>query len=90
MPDASLALPIILDGENAWEHFPENGYYFLRALYEKLADHPSLKLSTFTECLDEGVEIGQLSTLVSGSWVYGTLLDLDRRSRQEPRLGHAG
>ena len=67
-----LAVPIILDGENAWEHFPENGYYFLRALYEKLDDHPSLKLSTFSECLDEGIEIGQLSTLVSGSWVYGT------------------
>jgi alpha-amylase/alpha-mannosidase (GH57 family) len=67
-----LVLPIILDGENAWEHFPENGYYFLRALYEKLADHPSLKLSTFSECLDEGIEVDQLPTLVSGSWVYGT------------------
>ncbi len=67
-----LAVPIILDGENAWEHFPENGYHFLRALYEKLAAHPTLKLSTFSECLDEGVETGNLSGLVSGSWVYGT------------------
>ncbi len=67
-----LTLPIILDGENAWEHFPENGYHFLRALYERLAAHPTLKLSTFSECLDEGVEIGNLSGLVSGSWVYGT------------------
>ena len=67
-----LALPIILDGENAWEHFPENGYHFLRALYEKLAEHSTLKLSTFSECLDAGVEIGNLSELVSGSWVYGT------------------
>lgn len=67
-----LALPIILDGENAWEHFPENGYYFLRALYKTLAAHPTLKLATFSECLDEGVEIGSLSDMVSGSWVYGT------------------
>ncbi len=67
-----LAVPIILDGENAWEHFPENGYHFLRALYERLAAHPTLKLSTFSECLDAGVEIGTLSELVSGSWVYGT------------------
>ena len=67
-----LALPIILDGENAWEHFPENGYYFLHALYKTLAKHPTLKLATFSECLDEGTEIGSLSDMVSGSWVYGT------------------
>ncbi len=67
-----LVLPVILDGENAWEHFPENGYHFLRALYERLAAHPTLKLSTFSECLDAGVETGKLSELVSGSWVYGT------------------
>ncbi|MDT8387938.1 MAG: glycoside hydrolase family 57 protein [Thiogranum sp.] len=67
-----LAVPIILDGENAWEHFPENGYYFLRGLYRKLAEHPTLKLSTFSECLDDDVEVASLDTLVSGSWVYGT------------------
>jgi alpha-amylase/alpha-mannosidase (GH57 family) len=71
-PGRQLALPIVLDGENAWEHYPENGYYFLRTLYEQLAAHPTLKLSTFGECLDEGVEIGKLSDMVSGSWVYGT------------------
>jgi alpha-amylase/alpha-mannosidase (GH57 family) len=66
-----LAVPIILDGENAWEHFPENGYYFLRALYAALVSHPRLKLATFSECLDEGIEIGTLSHMMSGSWVYG-------------------
>jgi len=29
-------------------------------------------LSTFSECLDEGVEIDSLGKLVGGSWVYGT------------------
>ncbi len=67
-----LVLPVILDGENAWEHFPENGYYFLRGLYKTLAAHPTLKLTTFSECLDEGIEIDALSDMVSGSWVYGT------------------
>jgi alpha-amylase/alpha-mannosidase (GH57 family) len=70
--DRDLVVPIILDGENAWEHFPENGYYFLRALYSKLAEHPTLRLSTFSECLDDGVETATLDKLVSGSWVYGT------------------
>ena len=67
-----LAVAIILDGENAWEHYPDNGYHFLRTLYEKLAAHPRLKLSTFSQCLDQGVEVAPLSTLVSGSWVYGS------------------
>ncbi|HHJ14725.1 MAG TPA: glycoside hydrolase [Gammaproteobacteria bacterium] len=67
-----LVLPVILDGENAWEHFPENGYYFLRGLYKALADHPDIKLATFSECLDEGLEIDTLPAMVAGSWVYGT------------------
>jgi alpha-amylase/alpha-mannosidase (GH57 family) len=63
---------IIMDGENAWEHYPENGYYFLNALYAQLASHPKLQLSTFSQCLDDGVPINQLPHLVAGSWVYGT------------------
>ncbi|KHD10060.1 glycoside hydrolase [Candidatus Thiomargarita nelsonii] len=61
---------IILDGENAWEHYPENGYHFLSALYEKLSEHPKLELTTFSQCLNAGV--AELPTIVAGSWVYGT------------------
>ena len=63
---------IIMDGENAWEYFPENGYHFLTALYKQLAGHPDIELTTFSECLDADVKIQSLSHLVSGSWVYGT------------------
>ena len=63
---------IIMDGENAWEYYPENAYFFLSALYQKLASHPHLKLTTFSACLDEGVAINSLPHLVPGSWVYGT------------------
>ena len=31
---------VILDGENAWEHFEGGGRPFLRALYRRLAAHP--------------------------------------------------
>lgn len=71
-PGRRLVVPIILDGENAWEHYPENGYYFLSGLYEKLAAHPVLRLSTFSDCLADGVEVARLPGMVSGSWVYGT------------------
>lgn len=63
---------IIMDGENAWEHYPFNAYYFLATLYERLSSHPSLQLTTFAECVDAGLDGGPLNTLVAGSWVYGT------------------
>jgi alpha-amylase/alpha-mannosidase (GH57 family) len=64
---------IILDGENAWEHYPENAFYFLRALYEKLATHPHLRMTTFSDHLAANPPASQLDHIVAGSWVYGTL-----------------
>ncbi len=63
---------IILDGENAWEYYPENGYYFLSALYRTLVEHPHLNLTTFSDCLQRDIPPGGLQRLVAGSWVYGT------------------
>ncbi len=66
---------IIMDGENAWEYYPHNGYYFLSALYERLSEHPHIKLTTFTDYLEQREQEAPpapLATLVSGSWVYGT------------------
>ncbi|MGB5438665.1 MAG: glycoside hydrolase family 57 protein [Gammaproteobacteria bacterium] len=63
---------IILDGENAWEHFPENGYYFLNALYTRLSEHPDLNMTTYSEYLEKKQKLPAIRKLVSGSWVYGT------------------
>jgi alpha-amylase/alpha-mannosidase (GH57 family) len=63
---------IILDGENAWEYYPENGYYFLRGLYERLSAHPRIELVTFSDCLSRIPKPMSLPRLVAGSWVYGT------------------
>ena len=71
-PGDDAVVSIILDGENAWEHYPENGYAFLNALYATLAHHPRLRLATFSECLDEIRPVAQLPRVVAGSWVYGT------------------
>ncbi len=70
--DKHEVVSIIMDGENAWEYFPDNGYHFLSALYQRLADHPSIELTTFSECLDAQVAVEPLDKLVAGSWVYGT------------------
>jgi len=70
--DEHEVVSIIMDGENAWEYFPQNGYHFLSALYKRLADHPNIDLTTFSECLADKVEVKPLEKLVAGSWVYGT------------------
>jgi alpha-amylase/alpha-mannosidase (GH57 family) len=63
---------IILDGENAWEHYPHNGHFFLSALYEGIAEHPLLEMTTFSDVLDAGMPVDALEEIVAGSWVYGT------------------
>jgi alpha-amylase/alpha-mannosidase (GH57 family) len=71
--DGSHAVLIALDGENAWEHYPFNGYYFLRALYSLIAAHPLLELTTLSDCVARGLDPLPLKAVVAGSWVHGTL-----------------
>ncbi|MCH8497601.1 MAG: glycoside hydrolase [Marinobacter sp.] len=77
-------IAIIMDGENAWEYYPDNGYHFLSALYQGLADHPHLKLTTFADCVASAPHYQQLPHLVAGSWIYGsfsTWLGLSDKNR---------
>ncbi|MBT5229772.1 MAG: glycoside hydrolase, partial [Methylococcales bacterium] len=64
---------IVLDGENAWEYYPDNGIHFLSGLYEKLVASDKLNLTTFDEHLaKQETNVGDLTSMVAGSWVYGT------------------
>jgi alpha-amylase/alpha-mannosidase (GH57 family) len=65
-------ISIILDGENAWETYPENGYYFLDALYRTLSTHPRVNLTTYSDYLETKPQPRPINSLVAGSWVYGT------------------
>lgn len=62
---------IILDGENPWEHYPEDGRPFLQALYDRLRDHASLVPLTPGDHLRRGGTSGHLEHLHSGSWILG-------------------
>ncbi|MFM9884352.1 MAG: hypothetical protein ACKVQT_15105 [Burkholderiales bacterium] len=64
---------IALDGENAWEHYPYNAYYFFDELYALLATHPSIRTTTPSDYLAKSGAGTTLPHLVAGSWVYGTL-----------------
>ncbi len=60
---------IILDGENAWEHFEGNGRPFLRTLYTLLSEHPELQTVTMQEATSGARET--LDRLAPGSWAGG-------------------
>ncbi len=62
---------VILDGENAWEYYPDNGHHFLDALYATLSTHPTLKVSTFAEQAAQSPP-RPMKRLAAGSWVYGS------------------
>lgn len=66
---------VALDGENAWEYYPYNAYYFFEDLYGLLEKHPAIRTRTFAEVLDDAATHppAQLPHLTAGSWVFGTL-----------------
>ncbi len=64
---------VILDGENAWEHYPYNAYFFFEDLYGLIAEQPWLVTTTCADWLARNPDrCGNLPELVAGSWVYGT------------------
>ncbi len=62
---------IILDGENAWEYYPDNGHHFLTSLYAALSTSPALKVGTFVEQVTQ-IPSMSMKHLAAGSWVYGS------------------
>ncbi len=61
-------VPLILDGENCWERYQDNGHPFLIALYQGLLAEPSLRMVTVSEALAE-MRPEPLPKLAAGSWI---------------------
>lgn len=59
---------IILDGENAWENYDNDGKEFLNSLYQELSDSDSIQTITPTEYLAKFPEQRELETLFPGAW----------------------
>jgi len=62
-------VPVILDGENAWEFYPDNGYDFLSGLYASVAEAKDLRLTTCSEVLERSNFEGRLHRIHPGSWI---------------------
>ncbi len=68
--DAPGVLPIIMDGENAWEFYTEGGAPFLRALYAALANEPGVRLSTVEDAIEHS-PAATMPDFLPGSWIDG-------------------
>jgi len=64
-----ILVPIILDGENAWEYYFENGRPFLRELYKRISADPGIRARTVSEALS-GAAPEPLSKIFPGSWIH--------------------
>ena len=62
-------IPIILDGENPWDHYENAGLTFLRELYGRLADDDVLITTRLTDYLDAHPPERKLERLFAGSWI---------------------
>lgn len=62
-------VPVILDGENAWEFFPRSGREFLRRLYAALDADDQIDCLTISEAIAQTTEPTPLPELVPGSWI---------------------
>lgn len=67
MPDALVA--VVLDGENAWEHYPEGAMPFFRELYGRLSELDWVETVRIGDALEESPPQEVLPKLYSGSWI---------------------
>jgi len=69
LPHQRGIIPLILDGENAWETFSDGGEGFLRALYGGVLAEPLLEPATIEAALQAEPPQKTLRTLHTGSWI---------------------
>ncbi len=66
-------VPIILDGENAWEYYPKSGREFLCRFYDGLQRTPGMEAGTVSEAIKLQTEKPCLKSIVPGSWINSDL-----------------
>jgi alpha-amylase/alpha-mannosidase (GH57 family) len=66
----SCLVSVILDGENAWEYYPNNAQDFFKALYSLLEKEPWCETLLFDEVKQcKELEYKEITHLATGSWI---------------------
>ena len=60
---------VILDGENAWEFYWENGREFLAEVYQQISDDPDLEATTMREATGQFQTPPRIQHIYPGSWI---------------------
>ena len=76
-PDQPVIVPVVLDGENCWEHYRDGGVVFLRTLYREAVRHSDVRPMRICDhleaapaperCTNSTREAGLTPTSTSGS-----------------------
>lgn len=75
---------VILDGENAWEYYENDGKEFLNSLYTLLSEDELIKTVTPSEFLEMAPEQPEIEDLWAGSWIshdFSTWIGEDEENR---------
>ncbi|HET6444478.1 MAG TPA: glucodextranase DOMON-like domain-containing protein [candidate division Zixibacteria bacterium] len=75
---------VILDGENAWEYYENDGKEFLHSLYQMLSDDPLIETVTPSEFLEIAPDQPEIDDLWAGSWIshdYSTWIGEEEENR---------
>ena len=93
-----VLIPVILDGENPWEHYYQGGEEFLTLLYQRLSDaalssddHYRLTTRTMTDAISRFPAPARLHELHSGSWInsdFGIWIGHEEDRRAWELLAH--
>jgi alpha-amylase/alpha-mannosidase (GH57 family) len=68
--DAPL-VSVILDGDNCWEYYKNDGWDFLTALYEKLSADEEIETVRVSDYLAKFPPKEVITNLTAGSWING-------------------
>ena len=65
----TATVSVILDGENAWEYYPENGRQFLREFYRRVQDDSEMRALTMSEAVEVNTKAPVMQEIFPASWI---------------------
>ena len=83
----TATVSVILDGENAWEYYPENGRQFLREFYRRVQDDPEIRALTVSEAVETNPTAPAMQGIFPASWINANFDVWIGHARRCARLG---
>jgi alpha-amylase/alpha-mannosidase (GH57 family) len=68
-PGRLATVSLILDGENAWEYYPENGREFLRQFYKRIEQDTEIRALTASEAMEAEPNRPKMEGIFPASWI---------------------